>query len=47
MDRARPGSGGVPASQAWFWAEDRQRGERRADADIAAGRTTTYRDAGA
>jgi bifunctional DNA-binding transcriptional regulator/antitoxin component of YhaV-PrlF toxin-antitoxin module len=32
----------VPASQAWFWAENWQEGERRADADIAAGRTTTY-----
>ena len=32
----------VPASQAWFWAESWQEGERRADADIAAGRTTTY-----
>jgi bifunctional DNA-binding transcriptional regulator/antitoxin component of YhaV-PrlF toxin-antitoxin module len=32
----------VPASQAWFWAESWQEGERRADADSAAGRTTTY-----
>jgi bifunctional DNA-binding transcriptional regulator/antitoxin component of YhaV-PrlF toxin-antitoxin module len=32
----------VPASQAWFWAESWQEGERRADDDIAAGRTTTY-----
>ncbi|PWK49549.1 hypothetical protein BC793_104223 [Actinoplanes xinjiangensis] len=32
----------VPASQAWFWAENWQERERRADADIAAGRTTTY-----
>ncbi len=34
----------VPASQAWFWTESWQEGERRADADIAAGRTTTYDD---
>lgn len=32
----------VPASQAWFWTESWQEGERRADSDIAAGRTTTY-----
>lgn len=32
----------VPASQAWFWAKSWQEGERRAGADIAAGRTTTY-----
>jgi bifunctional DNA-binding transcriptional regulator/antitoxin component of YhaV-PrlF toxin-antitoxin module len=32
----------VPVSQAWFWTESWQEGERRADADIAAGRTTTY-----
>jgi bifunctional DNA-binding transcriptional regulator/antitoxin component of YhaV-PrlF toxin-antitoxin module len=32
----------VPASQAWFWTPQWQEGERRADEDIAAGRTTTY-----
>ncbi|GAA2472628.1 hypothetical protein [Winogradskya humida] len=32
----------VPASQAWFWTEGWQEGERRADADVVAGRTTTY-----
>jgi hypothetical protein len=32
----------VPASQAWFWTESWQEGDRRADADIAAGRTTAY-----
>jgi bifunctional DNA-binding transcriptional regulator/antitoxin component of YhaV-PrlF toxin-antitoxin module len=31
----------VPANQAWFWADRWQRMEREADADIAAGRTTT------
>lgn len=34
----------IPASQAWFWEESWQEGERRADADIAAGRTTDYDD---
>ena len=29
----------VDASQAWFWREDWQAGEREASADIAAGRT--------
>jgi hypothetical protein len=28
--------------QAWFWTEDWQAGEREADADIAAGRTTRH-----
>lgn len=32
----------IPASQQWFWDKRWQDGERRADADIAAGRTTTY-----
>ncbi|GLY06033.1 AbrB family transcriptional regulator [Actinoplanes sp. NBRC 101535] len=32
----------IPASQQWFWEKRWQEGERRADADIAAGRTTTY-----
>jgi bifunctional DNA-binding transcriptional regulator/antitoxin component of YhaV-PrlF toxin-antitoxin module len=31
----------VPADQAWFWAERWQAMEREADADVAAGRTTT------
>lgn len=31
----------VPADQAWFWSERWQGMEREADADIAAGRTTT------
>ena len=31
----------VPADQAWFWSERWQQMEREADADIAAGRTTT------
>jgi AbrB family looped-hinge helix DNA binding protein len=31
----------VPADQAWFWTERWQAMEREADADIAAGRTTT------
>lgn len=30
----------IPASQAWFWTEEWQQGEREVDADIAAGRTT-------
>lgn len=32
----------VPADQAWFWAEEWQRGEREADEQIAAGRTTVH-----
>ena len=35
MQRLNPG-------QAWFWTEDWQAGEREADADIAAGRTTFH-----
>jgi bifunctional DNA-binding transcriptional regulator/antitoxin component of YhaV-PrlF toxin-antitoxin module len=31
----------VPADQAWFWTDRWQTMEREADADIAAGRTTT------
>jgi bifunctional DNA-binding transcriptional regulator/antitoxin component of YhaV-PrlF toxin-antitoxin module len=31
----------VPADQAWFWTERWQQMEREADADIAAGQTTT------
>jgi len=37
----------IPASQAWFWTEQWQQREREADADLAAGRTTTYDDGGA
>lgn len=33
---------GIPASQAWFWSERWQAMEREADADIAAGRVTTF-----
>jgi bifunctional DNA-binding transcriptional regulator/antitoxin component of YhaV-PrlF toxin-antitoxin module len=36
----------VPADQAWFWSERWQAMEREADADIAAGRTTTVDDLG-
>jgi len=32
----------IAASQAWFWTPEWQAGEREADADIAAGRVTTY-----
>ncbi|WP_436528768.1 hypothetical protein [Actinoplanes sp. HUAS TT8] len=32
----------VPADQQWFWDKRWQEGERRADADIAAGRNATY-----
>lgn len=32
----------IPASQAWFWTEEWQAGEREADADIKAGRGTVY-----
>lgn len=31
----------IDADQAWFWAEDWQRGEREASDDIASGRTRT------
>lgn len=31
----------VPSDQAWFWTERWQAMEREAEADIAAGRTTT------
>ncbi len=31
----------VPADQAWFWTDRWQNMEREADADVAAGRTTT------
>jgi hypothetical protein len=33
---------GRDPSQAWFWTPEWQAGEREADADIAAGRTTSY-----
>ncbi len=33
----------IPASQAWFWSESWQTGEREATADIAAGRTTVHK----
>jgi antitoxin PrlF len=33
----------IDASQAWFWTESWQAGERAASADIAAGRVTTHR----
>jgi antitoxin PrlF len=32
----------IDASQAWFWTPEWQAGERRATADIEAGRMTTY-----
>lgn len=32
----------IDASQAWFWAPEWQRGEREADADLAAGRSDRY-----
>jgi AbrB family looped-hinge helix DNA binding protein len=31
----------IDASQAWFWTQDWQAGEREASADIKAGRVTT------
>lgn len=35
----------IRSDQAWFWKPEWQRGEREADADIAAGRTTRHEDA--
>lgn len=32
----------VPAEQAWFWTKEWQDREREADADLAAGRSTTF-----
>ena len=32
----------IDASQAWFWTPEWQRGERKADADLAAGRFDRY-----
>ena len=34
----------IPASQAWFWSESWQRGEREATDDIAHGRLETFKD---
>jgi bifunctional DNA-binding transcriptional regulator/antitoxin component of YhaV-PrlF toxin-antitoxin module len=34
----------VPASQAWFWTEERQLREREVDAHVAAGEVTTFND---
>jgi hypothetical protein len=33
----------VDTTQAWFWSESWQSGEREASGDIAAGRTRTYK----
>lgn len=35
----------VPANEAWFWDERWQEGERAVEADIAAGRVTTFANA--
>jgi len=35
----------VDASQAYFWTEEWQRGERKADADIKAGRVKRFKSA--
>lgn len=32
----------IDKSQAWFWTEEWQKGEREADEDIAAGRVKTF-----
>jgi AbrB family looped-hinge helix DNA binding protein len=32
----------IDASQAWYWTEEWQAGEREADADLAAGRFETF-----
>lgn len=34
----------IRSDQAWFWTPQWQAGEREADEDIAAGRTTSYAD---
>jgi AbrB family looped-hinge helix DNA binding protein len=34
----------IPASQAWFWTESWQRGEREAGDDIVYGRVETFKD---
>jgi hypothetical protein len=36
--------GKIDPDQAWFWTEAWQRGERQADADIAAGRVERFDD---
>lgn len=36
----------VPVTQSWFWSEDWQQREREAQADLSAGRYTTYEDVG-
>lgn len=36
-----------PKDQAWFWTPEWQAGEREADEDIRAGRTTRYENADA
>ena len=35
----------VDKEQAWFWTEERQRGERKADEDIKAGRVKRFKSA--
>ncbi len=35
-------AGRIDADQAWFWTREWQAKEREADADLAAGRSTTY-----
>src|SRR4051812_39203794 len=37
----------VPASEAWFWADRWQEGERAVDAHVAAGEVTEHEDADA
>ncbi|TMD11530.1 MAG: AbrB/MazE/SpoVT family DNA-binding domain-containing protein [Chloroflexi bacterium] len=34
----------IPADQAWFWTPEWQNGERAVDAQVAAGKVTTYND---
>jgi len=35
----------IPADQAWFWTPEWQAGEKKADADLAAGRVKTFKTA--
>lgn len=35
----------IPRDQLWFWTPEWQEGERQADADIAAGRVRTFKNA--